>query len=58
VKYYVSQLSQAMGQHPATIYGALYSVFKVHRYQELLEAQWEQVERWFQVQLGRMGEHF
>jgi len=47
-----------MGQHPATIYGALYSVFKIHRYQELLEAQWEQVERWFQVQLGRKEEHF
>jgi hypothetical protein len=39
VKYYVSQLSQAMGQHPANICGALYTVFKVPRYQELLEAQ-------------------
>ena len=37
VKYYVSQLSQAAGQHPATIYGALYTVFKGLRYQELLE---------------------
>jgi hypothetical protein len=55
VKFYFSQLSQATGQHPANIYGALYTVFKVLRYQELLEAQWEQVERWFQAQLGRKG---
>jgi hypothetical protein len=55
VKYYVSQLSQATGQHPARIYSALYTVFNVPRYQELLEAQWEQVERWFQAKLGREG---
>jgi hypothetical protein len=53
VKYYVSQLSQATGQHPATIYSALYTSFNVPRYQELLEAEWEQVERWFQSQLER-----
>jgi hypothetical protein len=53
VKYYVSQLSQARGQHPATIYSALYTAFNVPRYQELLEAEWEQVERWFQSQLER-----
>jgi hypothetical protein len=58
VKYYVSQLSQATGQHPARIYSALYTVFNVPRYQELLEAQWEQVERWFRAQLGREGYHF
>lgn len=55
VKYSVSQLSQATGQHPATLYGALYTVFNVPRYQELLEATWEQVERWFQAQLGWKG---
>jgi len=55
VKHYVSQLSQATGQHPATIYSALYTVFNVPLYQELLEAQWEQVERWFRIQLERKG---
>jgi hypothetical protein len=50
---YVSQLSQATGQHPTTIYSALYTAFNVPRYQELLEAKWEQVERWFQSQLER-----
>ncbi|MGZ3646749.1 MAG: phage antirepressor N-terminal domain-containing protein [Ktedonobacteraceae bacterium] len=55
VKYYVFQLSQATGQHPARIYSALYKVFNVPRYQELLEAEWEQVERWFQAQLERKG---
>jgi len=53
VKYYVSQLSLATGQHPATIYSALYTAFNVPRYQELLEAEWERVERWFQSQLER-----
>jgi P22_AR N-terminal domain len=51
VKYYVSLLSQTTGQHPATIYSALYAAFNVPRYQELLEAEWEQVERWFLSQL-------
>ncbi len=55
VKYYVFQLSQAMGQRPARIYSALYTVFNVPRYQDLLEAEWEQVERWFQAQLERKG---
>lgn len=53
VKYYVSQLSQSTGQHPATIYSTLYTAFNVPRYQELLEAEWEQVERRFQSQLER-----
>ena len=53
VKYYVSQLSQQTGQHPATIYSALYTAFDVPRYQELPEAEWERVERWFQTQLRR-----
>jgi hypothetical protein len=53
VKYYVSQLSQATGQHSATIYSALYTAFNVPRYQELLEAEWEQIERWFQSQFER-----
>jgi hypothetical protein len=51
VKYYVIQLSQAAGQHPATIYSALYTAFDVPRYQELLEAEWEQIEHWFAGQL-------
>jgi hypothetical protein len=53
VKCYISLLSQATGQHPATIYSALYAAFNMPRYQELLEAEWEQVERWFLSQLER-----
>ncbi len=53
VKYYISQLSQATGHHRATIYSSLYTAFNVPRYQELLEAEWGQVEHWFQVQLER-----
>jgi hypothetical protein len=32
---------------------SLYTAFNVPRYQELLEAEWEQVEHWFQSQLER-----
>ena len=53
VKYYVSQLSQLTGQHRGTIYSALYTTFDVPRYEELLEAEWQQVEDWFRVQLER-----
>lgn len=53
VKYYVSQLNQLTGQHRGTIYSALYTAFDVPRYEELLEAEWEQVERWFKAQLER-----
>jgi hypothetical protein len=53
VKYYVSQLSQATGQHRGTIYSSLYTAFNVPRYEELLEAEWEQIERWFKTQIER-----
>lgn len=53
VKYYVSQLSQATGQHRGTIYSSLYAAFNVPRYEELLEAEWDKVENWFKVQLER-----
>jgi P22_AR N-terminal domain len=52
-KYLVSQLSQASGAHPATIYSALYTAFSVPRYQELPEEEWPQVEQWFARQIKR-----
>jgi len=53
VKYYVSQLSQATGKHPGTIYSSLYTAFSVPRYQDLLEAEWDNVVNWFKVQIER-----
>ncbi|MDQ6661992.1 MAG: phage antirepressor N-terminal domain-containing protein [Chloroflexota bacterium] len=53
VKYFVSQLSQITGQHRGTIYRDLYIAFDVPRYQELLEAEWDRVERWFKGQFDR-----
>lgn len=56
VKYYVSQLSKATGKSPATIYSALYTAFRVPRYQELREDEWDKVEHWFKRQLPRPGQ--
>lgn len=53
VKYYVSQLSKASGKHPGTIYSSLYTAFSVPRYQDLPEAEWENVERWFRSQIDQ-----
>ncbi|MDQ6661340.1 MAG: phage antirepressor N-terminal domain-containing protein [Chloroflexota bacterium] len=54
VKYLVSQLSQLTRQHRGTIYRDLYIAFDVPRYQELLEAEWAQVEQWFKGQFDRV----
>lgn len=53
VQVAVQQLSKATGKHSATIYNDLYTAFQVPRYQDLLESDWEQVERWFKVQMER-----
>ncbi len=53
VKYLISQLSKATSKHPGTIYSELYTAFSVPRYQEIPEADWEQVEQWFKVQTHR-----
>jgi len=53
VKYYVQQLSKATGKHTGTIYSSLYTAFSVPRYQEIPEAEWDKVERWFKVQIER-----
>jgi hypothetical protein len=53
VRAYVQQLNKVTGKHSATIYNDLYTAFSVPRYQDLPESDWEQVERWFKVQLER-----
>jgi hypothetical protein len=52
-KAYIQQLSKATGKHSATIYNDLYEAFKVPRYQDIPESDWQQVERWFKVQIER-----
>jgi P22_AR N-terminal domain len=53
VQVFVQQLSKATGKHAATIYNDLYTAFKVPRYQDIPQSDWEQLERWFKVQLER-----
>jgi hypothetical protein len=53
VQVYVQQLSKVTGKHSATIYTDLYTAFSVPRYQDIPEAAWEQVERWFKLQIER-----
>lgn len=53
VQVYVKQLGDLTGKHPSTIYTDLYTAFSVPRYQDLLESEWEAVERWFQVQIDK-----
>lgn len=56
VKYYISQLHTATGKPFATLYSALYTAFNVPRYEELREADWPKVERWFKRQLPGQGD--
>jgi antirepressor protein len=51
VQYYVSQVCKATRKEPATIYAALKTAFRVPRYDEIPEGEWEKVERWFKNQL-------
>ena len=53
VKGYVQQLSKATGKHWQTIYTDLYTAFEVAQYEDIPEAEWDKVERWFQGQLER-----
>lgn len=55
VRYYVSQIHQTMGKPYATIYSALQAAFRVPRYQELREDQWNEIERWLKKQLPGQG---
>jgi hypothetical protein len=49
----VKRLHQTSGKAYATIYEDVKLAFSVPRYQEIPEAEWEQVVRWFQVQIER-----
>lgn len=53
VQVSIQQLVKATGKHSATIYNDLYTAFSVPRYQDILEAEWEKVVNWFQVQMQR-----
>ena len=53
VRTYVKQLGDLTGKSPATIYADLYTAFAVPRYQDLPEAEWENVEKWFKTQIDR-----
>jgi P22_AR N-terminal domain len=53
VQVYVKQLGDLTGKHPSTIYTDLYTAFSVPRYQDLPEAEWDNVEKWFQTQIDR-----
>jgi P22_AR N-terminal domain len=53
VRNLVKQLSDLTGKHQATIYADLYTAFAVPRYQDLPEAEWNNVERWFKTQIER-----
>lgn len=51
VQYYVSQLNRATGKSHATIFSSLHTAFKVPRYQELPESEWEKIVQWFNTQI-------
>lgn len=53
VQAYVRRLSEATGRTHGAIYADLKTVFQKPRYQELLESEWPQVSRWFEVQIQR-----
>jgi hypothetical protein len=50
---YIKQLGDLTGKAPATIYTDLYTAFAVPRYQDLPEAEWDNVEKWFKTQIDR-----
>jgi hypothetical protein len=46
-------IAEITGKHAGTIYNDLYTAFSVPRYQDIPESVWEQVERWFKLQIER-----
>ena len=53
VKAFAKQLHLAIGKPYPTIYDELKTVFEKGRIEDLLEEEWEQVEKWFRVQIER-----
>ena len=51
VRYYVAHLSKATGKAHQTIFAALYTAFRVPRYQEIPESEWSKVEQFFRKQM-------
>jgi hypothetical protein len=49
----VRRLHEASGKAYATVYDDLKTAFGKPRYQELLESEWPDVERWLTVQIER-----
>lgn len=56
VKTFAKQLHLATGKPYPTIYDDLKTVFEKGRIEDLLEEEWEQVEKWFRVQIERAKE--
>jgi hypothetical protein len=53
VQAYVRQLHEVSGKAYPTIHDDLKTVFQKPRYQDLLEEEWPEVERWFQLQIAQ-----
>jgi hypothetical protein len=53
VQVSVRKLVETTGKSPNTIYEDLRTAFDVPRYTEILESDWDQITRWFAVQLER-----
>jgi P22_AR N-terminal domain len=53
VQHYTKQLHEATGKPYGTIYDDLKTAFKVPKYADIPEAEWDKVERWFKVQIER-----
>ncbi len=53
VKYYVTQLMEATSRTRGAIYNDLYKAFEVAQYEDIPEAEWDNVERWFKVQIEK-----
>jgi hypothetical protein len=53
VQHYTKQLHDATGKPYGTIYDDLKTAFKVPKYADIPEAEWDKVEHWFKVQIER-----
>ncbi len=49
----VKRLHDVTSKHPATIYDELKTAFRVPRYQEIPESEWDKVTNWFAAQINR-----
>jgi hypothetical protein len=55
VKWYVSELNKATHKPFPTIWSLVYTAFQVPRYQDLREAQWDEIQHWFRQQFQKVS---